>query len=88
MNTHSKCAAVLPIFVLNEFYEAKNSPKCIICQIFLGEDALNSPTKSVVAKLLFLFLYLYNIICEFFEENKLCKHSTKRSYSIFYTVFR
>ena len=36
------------------------------CQIFFGEDALNSPTKPVVAKLLFLFLYLYNIICEIF----------------------
>ena len=35
-------------------------------QIFLGEDALNSPTKPVVAKLLFLFLYLCNIICEIF----------------------
>ena len=35
-------------------------------QIFLGEDALNSPTKPVAAKLLFLFLYLCNIICEIF----------------------
>ena len=35
---------------------------------FLGEDALNSPTKPIVAKLLFLFLNLYNnIICEFFS---------------------
>ena len=37
-------------------------------RIFLGEDALNSPTKPVVAKLLFLFLNLYNIICEFFNK--------------------
>ena len=34
-----------------------------------GEDALNSPTKPIVAKLLFLFLYLYNyIICEIFSN--------------------
>ena len=38
-------------------------------QIFLGEDALNSPTKSVAAKLLFLFLYLCNIICEIKKKN-------------------
>ena len=36
---------------------------------FGGEDALNSPTKPIVAKLLFLFLYLYNnIICEIFSN--------------------
>ena len=34
-----------------------------------GEDALNSPTKPRVAKLLFHFLYLYNnIICEIFSN--------------------
>ena len=34
-----------------------------------GEDALNSLTKTIVAKLLFLFLYLYNnIICEIFSN--------------------
>ena len=34
-----------------------------------GEDVLNSTTKPVVAKLLFLFLYLCNsIICEIFKE--------------------
>ena len=37
--------------------------------IFWGEDALNSPTKPIVAKLLFLFLYLCNnIICEIFSN--------------------
>ena len=36
---------------------------------FWGEDAPNSPTKPIVAKLLFLFLYLYNnIICEIFSN--------------------
>ena len=36
---------------------------------FGGEYALNSPTKPIVAKLLFLFLYLYNnIICEIFSN--------------------
>ena len=34
-----------------------------------GEDALNSLTKPIVAKLLFLFLYLCNnIICEIFSN--------------------
>ena len=48
----------------------QNSPNCMICQILGGgEDALNSPTKPIVAKLLFLFLYLYNnIICEIFSN--------------------
>ena len=37
--------------------------------IFGGEDALNSLTKPIIAKLLFLFLYLYNnIICEIFSN--------------------
>ena len=36
-----------------------------LSKFFLGEDALNSPTKPIIAKLLFLFPYLYNnIICE------------------------
>ena len=48
------------------FSNTSELTKLHICQIFLGEDALNSPTKPVVAKLLFLFLYLYNIICEIF----------------------
>ena len=46
-------------------------------QIFLGEVALNSPTKPVAAKLLFLFLYLCNIICEIFYQKNLCKYTTK-----------
>ena len=43
----------------------------MICHFFLGggEDALNSLTKTIVAKLLFLFLYLYNnIICKIFSN--------------------
>ena len=81
LNTHSKCAAVVPFFVLTHLFYNKlnsmkqslvilqNSPICMICQIFWGEDVLNSATKPIVAKLLFLFLYLYNnIICEIFSK--------------------
>ena len=49
----------------------QNSPNCMIWQFFFGggEYALNSLTKTIVAKLLFLFLYLYNnIICEIFSN--------------------
>ena len=84
LNTHSisKCAAVIPFFVLTQTYFIinwiqrskvlvilQNSSNCMICQFFWGEDALNSPTKPIVAKLLFLFLYLYNnIICGNFSD--------------------
>ena len=86
LNTHSKCAAVIPFFVLTQTYFIinwiqwskvlvilQNSPNCMIWQFFGGrgggEDALNSLTKPIVAKLLFLFLYLYNnIICEIFSN--------------------
>ena len=50
------------------------------------EDALNSPTKPIVAKLLFLFLHLYNnIICEiflmfFWVIMLVCSHLGVRSY--------
>ena len=44
--------------------------------IFWGEDVLNSPTKPIVAKLLFLFLYLYNnIICEIFSVFFFCDYA-------------
>ena len=57
-------------------------------QIFLGEDALNSPTKRVVAKLLFLFLYLCNTISEFFNKKMYASIlQNALSYSIFYNVF-
>ena len=74
LNTHSKCAAVIPFFVLTQTYFIinwiqrskvlvilQNSPNCMIWQFFFfgGEDALNSLIKPIVAKLLFLFLYIY-----------------------------
>ena len=81
LNTHSKCASVIPFFVLTQTYFTinwiqwskvlvilQNSPNCMFCQIFGREDALNSPTKPIVAKLLFIFLHLYNIICEIFSN--------------------
>ena len=41
-----------------------------------GEDALNSLTKPIVAKLLFLFLYIYNnIICEIFSNVFFCDYA-------------
>ena len=67
--------------------EVQNSPNCIIYEIFLREYALNSPIKPVVAKLLFLFLYLYNIICEIFKEKIWASIlQNALSYSIFYNV--
>ena len=58
------------------------------CQIFLVEDARNSLTKPVVAKLLFLFLYLYNIICEnFLQKIYASILQNALSYSVFYNVF-
>ena len=43
---------------------------------FGGEDALNSLTKTIVAKVLFLFLYLYNnIICENFSNVFFCDYA-------------
>ena len=84
LNIHSKCAAVIPFFIDPElFYNKLNSMKQSFSNtseltklhdlsiFFLGggEDALNSPTKPIVAKLLFLFLYLHNyIICEIFSN--------------------
>ena len=84
LNTHSKCATVIPFFVDPDlFYDKLDSMKQSFSNtseltklhdlsIFLGfggENALNSPTKPIVAKLFFLFLYLYNyIICEIFSN--------------------
>ena len=86
-----KCAAVIPFFVLTQTYFIinwiqrskvlvilQNSPNCMIWQFFFGggEDALNSLTKPIVAKLLFLFLYIYNnIICEIFSNVFFCDYA-------------
>ena len=73
LNIHSKCAAVIPFFIDPElFYNKLDSMKQSFSNtseltklhdlsIFWGEDALNSPTKPIVAKLLFLLLYLHNL---------------------------
>ena len=65
----------------------QNSPNCIICQIFVLEDALNSATKPVVVKLLFHFLYLYNIICEFFKNNFIQVYYKTHSVTQFFIMF-
>ena len=55
--------------IANCFSNTSELTKLHDLAIFLGEDALNSLTKFIVAKLLFLFLYLYNnIICEIFSN--------------------
>ena len=80
LDTHSKCVAVLPFLFYNKlnstmqsFRHTSELTKLHHLSFFFGggggEDALNSPTKPVVAKLSFLFLYLCNsIICEIFKE--------------------
>ena len=83
LNTHGKCAelyntilCVDPDLFYNKLDSMKQSfsntselTKLHDLSKFFGEDALNSPTKPRVSKLLFHFLYLYNnIICEIFSN--------------------
>ena len=67
---------------------ASEHTKLHICQIFFGEDALNTPTKYVVTKLLFIFVYLYNNrICEIFKERIMQVYYKTHSVTQFFIIF-